>query len=193
MKAFRVFIFVLVSAGLIWLTVLLIGKAFSTTSSTTTTPTKSLVNYATTDAEFVMLIDGPVESDQTHQSLRITVSRDQNVIQLMNGYEGQVVNQQSFASNSTAYAAFLKSLDKAGFAKKALTTVSSDERGYCPLRNRFVYTIEENGAQKQRVWTTSCGIGNYAGTQSLTRRLFIDQIPSDSFSAMLRNTSFSTQ
>lgn len=192
MRAFRVFIFILISIGLVWLTIILIGKALST-PTTTTTPTKSLVSYDTTGAEVVMLIDGPVESDQTHQSLRITVGRDENVVELLNGYEGQVTNRQSFASNSVAYAAFLKSLDKAGFNKPTLKNISADERGYCPLRNRFVYTIEENNDQKQRAWTTSCGIGNYAGDQLLTRRLFINQIPTTTFNDMLRGTRFSVQ
>lgn len=192
MKAFRVFIFVLIAAGLVWLMVILIGKAFSTTP-TTVTPVKSLVSYATTDADVVMLIDGPVQSDQTHQSLRITVGRDQNTIELMNGYEGEVLNRESFPSNSTAYAAFLKALDKAGFNSPVSKSISTDERGYCPLRNRFIYTIEENGAQKQRAWTTSCGTGNYTGVQSLTRRLFINQIPTESFNDMLRGVGLSTQ
>jgi hypothetical protein len=151
------------------------------------------VQYDQADTEFVMLIDGPVQSNQTHQSLRITVSQNENVIELMNGYEGQVVSREAFTSNSIAYAAFLKSLDKSGFAKAVSKSTSADERGYCPLRNRFIYTIEENGAQKQRAWTSSCGIGNYTGDQALTRRLFVNQIPSDAFSNILRGTSFSTQ
>jgi len=194
MRAFRVFIFILITVGLVWLTIILIGKALSTTpATTTTTQTKSLSRYDATNTELVMLIDGPVQSDQTHQSLRITVAQNENAIELMNGYEGQVVNREAFASNSIAYAAFLKSLDKIGFGKPALKSISADERGYCPLRNRFIYTIEENGTQKQRTWTSSCGIGNYAGDQTLTRRLFIDQIPADAFRNILRSTSFSTQ
>lgn len=194
MRAFRVFIFILISIGLVWLTIILIGKALSTpTTSTTTTQTKSLARYDTTDSEFVMLIDGPVQSDKTHQSLRITVSQNENAIELMSGYEGQVVNREAFANNSIAYATFLKSLDKIGFGKTALKNISADERGYCPLRNRFIYTVEENNEQKQRAWTSTCGIGNYAGDRTLTRRLFIDQIPTDAFNNILRGTSFSTQ
>lgn len=193
MRAFRIFLFLLIAVGLIWLTVILIGKALSTGSSSTSTPQQSLVSYATTDAEFVMLIDGPVQSDQTHQSLRITVARDQNVIELMNGYEGQVVSQESFASNSVAFAAFLKSLDKVGFSQPVSKSVSADERGVCPFRNRFIYSITQNGTEKRRAWTTTCNTGNYAGVQSSTRLLFINQIPSQSFSATLRGQNFSTQ
>ena len=193
MRAFRIFIFILISIGLIWLTVILIGKALSSPTSTTTTTTQSLVRYDDPDTQFVMLIDGPVQADQTHQSLRISVSQKENVIELMNGYEEQVVNRQAFESNSTAFATFLKSLDKVNFSRAVAKNVSSDERGYCPLQNRFIYTIEQNGAEKQRAWTSSCRIGNYTGNQSLTRRLFIDQIPSDALNDVLRGTSFSIQ
>jgi len=193
MRAFRIFIFILISIGLVWLTVILIGKALSSPSTTTTSTVQSLVRYDTPGTDFVMLIDGPVQADQTHQSLRITVSQSENVVELMNGYEGQVINRQSFESNSTAFATFLKSLDKIGFSRAVSKSVSSDERGYCPLQNRFIYTIEENGAQKQRAWTSTCRIGNYTGDQSMTRRLFINQIPTDAFSEVLRGTSFSIQ
>lgn len=193
MKAFRIFIFILISAGLIWLTVILIGKALSAPTATNTTTTQSLVRYDDPDTQFVMFIDGPVQADQTHQSLRISVSQRENVIELMNGYEGQVVNRQAFESNSTAFATFLKSLDKVNFSRTVSRSVSSDERGYCPLQNRFIYTIEQNGAEKQRAWTSSCRIGNYTGNQSMTRRLFIDQIPSDAFNSVLQGVNLSTQ
>jgi hypothetical protein len=193
MRTVRIILFILIAVGLIWLMIILIGKALSGGSTPTTTAPQSLVSYATTDADFVMLIDGPVQSDQTHQSLRITVGRDQNTVELMNGYEGQVVNQASFASNSTAFAAFLKSLDKVGFGRAVSSSISADERGYCPFRNRFVYTIEQDNAQKRRAWTTSCGTGNYLGERASTRRLFINQIPTDSFNAILRGTGMSTQ
>ena len=157
--------------------VFLLSKAFSTSSKTTVSQPKSLVSYANSEADVSMYVDGAVTIDQAHEALRITVGRDQNKIERINGYTGQVVRQEVFPSNPEAFAAFLKSLDKAGFTKAVSKSVSTDERGYCPLRSRFIYTLQVDGADKIREWTSSCDIGNYTGTQSLTRQLFVNQIP----------------
>ena len=196
MKAVKAIIFVLVVVGLIWLIVFLLGKAFtpSTKNSTkTNTPSQSLSRFADDNAaETIMYIDGPVQIDQSHEALRITVSRMTNKIEYITGYEGTVARQEVFPSNKEAYAAFLKSLDKAGFAKSVSTKVSEDERGYCPLRNRFIYTQKDGNKEVVRTWTSSCNVGNYTGNQSLTRQLFLNQIPYTNLQEILRGTKLST-
>lgn len=191
MKAARFILFILVAIGMIWLIFILLSKAFSTSSSTTPTTQTQLVSYADTNAVTTMFIDGPVVANQVHEALRITVSRSQAKVELINGYEGEVVRQETFSSNSTAYAAFLKALDKALFDNPVAASVSTDERGYCPLRNRFVYTLDTGSKQVIRAWTSSCGIGNYTGNRQLTRTLFINQIPRTILNDVLRGTKIS--
>ncbi len=43
-----------------------------------------------------------------------------------------------------AYGAFLQSLAHAGFDKGDKDPALKDERGYCPLGNRYIYEIVEN-------------------------------------------------
>lgn len=193
MRVIRTILFILVGIGLLWLIFLLFNKAFSITGTTTsTTQQKSLSSYADTDAVAAMYIDGPVQSDQEHTSLRITVSRSQTEVELINGYEGRVVRQEAFQNNSTSYINFLKALDKAQFNRAVKKNISKDERGFCPLRNRFIYTLNQGATTLIRSWTSTCGTGNFSGNQALVRQLFVQQIPNTTFQDVLRGSNFST-
>lgn len=194
MRVIRTILFILVGIGLLWLIFLLLGKAFSVTSNTSTTSTtqNSLSSYATTNAVTAMYIDGPVRSDQEHMALRISVSKSQAAIELISGYEGRVVRQETFENNTESYANFLKALSKAQFDSPVKKSVSKDERGFCPLRNRFIYTLDQGATSKIRSWTSTCGTGNFSGNQALVRQLFMRQIPDSMLRDVLRGSNLST-
>lgn len=193
MKAVRTIIYILLSIGLIWLLALLFNRVFSSSTSNTTLTTRptELVSYADTDTIVEMYIDGPTRAKTEHESLKVTVGRSQVQIQLMRSFGGEVTKQESFPNNTTSYAAFLKALDRAQFDRAVSAAVPEDERGYCPLRNRFIYTTEGGDAKTARAWTTSCGVGNFQGNHQLVRRLFLDQVPRDTLNAVLQEASFS--
>lgn len=193
MKAFRTLIFILLSIGLVWLLVLLFNKVFST-DNTTTAPTQTqtrLVSYAETDTIATTYIDGPVEADGQHESIRISVGRAQTKIELMRGYDQQVIQQFTAPNNSVSYANFLKSLDTARYSAPINKTVTTDERGSCPLRNRYIYTLENGTQTIMRAWSDGCGGGNFTGQASLVRQLFANQIPRDSMSSIQKSTKLS--
>ncbi len=187
MRIVRTILFILIVIGLIWLVVLLFTRAFSGPNASAPTP---LVDYAKTDTVVTMYIDGPVVANQEYRGLRITVGREEVKAELMNGYQHDVVSQQTFESNSTAYAAFLKSLQRAGFNEPISTSITADERGVCPQHNRFIYTLENGQDEKKRTWTSRCG-GNYQGQQSLTRELFLRQVPRAPLNTMVRGSGLS--
>lgn len=187
MRIVRTILFILIVLGLIWLIVLLFTRAFSGSNTTAPTP---LVNFANTDTVVTMYIDGPVVANQQYRGLRITVGRDEVKSELMDGYQKDVVSQQTFDNNSTAYATFLKALQRAGFNEPIATNITADERGLCPQRNRFIYTLEDGQTEKKRMWTSQCG-GNYQGMQQLTRQLFLAQVPRTSLNSMIRGTGLS--
>ncbi len=193
MRFARTIIYVLLSIGLIWLIVLLFSRVFSSNSTgkTTTTAPTELVSYANTSTIISSYVDGPVEADNDHESLRISVGRDQVKIEVMRGYANQVIRQDTFVNNTTSYANFLKSLDKAQFDLPLNNEISKDERGSCPLRNRYVYTIDDGSREISRFWTTSCGVGNFRGNRLLIQRLFAEQIPQETMKSVLRETKLS--
>jgi len=139
---------------------------------------KTLDSYASTDAEVSVTIDGPIVADQNHQAVKITVSNDSAVFEQIQGYQGDVIKQQSYPNNTDAYTNFLFALERAGFTEGSSASNLKDERGYCPLGDRYIFEINQDGKELERYWATSCGNPKtYKGIVGLTLTLFQDQIP----------------
>ena len=192
MKLVKTILFILICIGLIWLGILLIRSAFSAmTSSRQSTQINREINmssFANSDAIATLYVDGPIQADPVHQAVRITVTRNQSKIELIEGYEGKVVRQEAFESNSTAYEQFLKALENAGFDKAVNANVTKDERGMCPLGFRYIYRLDNGSDSVVRSWSTSCSRGNATGDTTLIRNVFRNQIPEDRYREVLRNT-----
>ena len=192
MRAVRIIIFLLVVTGLIWLLVVLFQSVFSNGNSTTSTVTKvNLTSYANTDAAATLYIDGQVVANQEHNAVRITVDRNQASIEVIKGYDGQVVAQQVFPNTQASYLQFLSALDKAGYTKGDSDPALQNDAGSCPLGSRYIYTLTDGSKEVLHYWTTSCSNagGTYGGSSSLTRQLFMLQIPETVLNGLTRNLS----
>ncbi len=182
----RYFIGFLITIGLIIFLIVLLftggGGSKSKTQSGTQRPTtvQQLGDFASTDAVARLTIDGPINADQNHQSVQITVGNDDTTYQQFQGYQGTVVNQQNFVNNQAAYSNFLFALGHAGYLLGDNSKLLANEKGYCALGNRYVFELIEGGDTIQRYWATSCGNGSprtYKGNLSLTLTLFQRQVP----------------
>jgi len=139
---------------------------------------KALSSYSNTDAQAQLTIDGPVNDDQEHRALRITVGSNAVTFEALQGYQGNVTNTQTFGNNPDAYANFLLALAYAGFTQGNNTKAFSDERGRCPLGNRYVFSFSQDGRSIERYWATSCnGDKTYQGNLGLSLDLFEAQVP----------------
>jgi hypothetical protein len=139
---------------------------------------KSTLSYATTDAQARLTIDGPVNADQNHQIVQITVGKDLVTYQQIQGYQGHAVNTLTFANNENAYANFLLALARAGFTNGSNDPSLQDERGYCPLGDRYIFQFTQDGTDIERYWATNCGNPKtYLGNLNLTLDLFQAQVP----------------
>lgn len=175
-RVVRLVIFILFVIGLIWLIILLFSRVFSGGNQTAPVSTTRLSSYAKNGTTAQFLIDGPIVVSQDHRSLRISVDASQSSIELLSGYDGQVIRLESFPNTDQGYLNFLKSLDTLGFSKGNKVALK-DERGQCPLKNRFVYSLKDNGTDVFRYWSTSCGSGNFGGNRNSVRALFQRQVP----------------
>ncbi len=190
MRAARILIFLLVVAGLIWLVVVLFQNVFSGNTSTANPNTKlSLASYASTDVVATVYIDGPVVANQDHNAVRITVDRNQSAIEVIKGYDDQVVAQQVFPSSQASYLEFLSALNRANFTKGKSDPALQNDKGACPFGNRYIYTLSDGSKEILHYWTTNCsgGGGTYNGNASLTRELFIRQIPDRQLSLITKD------
>jgi hypothetical protein len=141
---------------------------------------KPLGDYAATDATVSFTVDGIVNGDELHRSIRITVSDNQREVDVLQGYNPQVITSKSFINNQEAFTVFLKSIGNSGFVtKNKKSKAPADPAGLCPLGFRYIMNLNQDGDDLSNLWTSSCGtaVGNSAGALSTIQTLFQDQIP----------------
>lgn len=169
---------ILIAIGLVVLTIILIVKALGGGGGSSEAPRQiDLNSYASTSAVMQMTIDGPVNADKTHNQIRVTVGRDETTLDILKGYQGNVVSTKTFANNQDSYAQFLHALNVAGFTKGNTDPNLRDERGYCPTGERFIFKAISGDQDVMRWWKSSCGQGNFRGRSDVIRILFKAQVP----------------
>lgn len=142
---------------------------------------KPLGDYADTTALVSFTVDGIVNGDEMHRSIRITVDANQRQLDVLQGYNPQVITSKTFVNNQEAYRVFLKSIGNSGFvAKDKKSKAPADPAGLCPLGFRYILNLNQDGDDLSNLWTSSCGkaVGNSAGALTTIQALFQDQIPS---------------
>lgn len=177
----------LVGLGIVILVIVLLVRLFSGPHGTPA-PKIDITSYANTGASATLVLQGPNVVDQDYREVKITVGRDTNEIDLIQGYEGHVIKSQMYPSNSTAFSAFLQSLDLLGFSK-GTTKDLGDYRGYCPFGSRYLYKFNNGTSDVFNYWSTSCGgQSTFKGSAPSVRRLFVAQIPTTDIDDFLNNT-----
>ncbi len=147
------------------------------TNKTTANLPKSISQY-NNDSSYVRLtIDGPVNADQNHRMIRITVAQDQNNLDIFQGYQYTSLGTYGFGSNKDAYNDFLYALQNGGF-DKTLDRRSANYYGMCPQGSRYIFEVFDNQERISQRWSASCGnMGNFGGRTALMLSLFKAQIP----------------
>ncbi|HSX34197.1 MAG TPA: hypothetical protein VLF62_00960 [Candidatus Saccharimonadales bacterium] len=163
--------------ALIILVFVLIVRGFSGGGSKNDKPQTDLSDYTNTSTVMRFTTEGPVTANQNYDEIRITVGRDASTVEVVNGYQGNVVKAKTYPNNSDAYGNFLRSLQLLNFTKGNPDPKLADERGYCPTGNRYVYEIVSGNADVQRFWIGTCGVGTFKGNSQVIRSLFRSQIP----------------
>jgi hypothetical protein len=185
----RYFFGFLLAIGLIVFTFILVLRGFHSGSSSPAITT-SLTSYTNTDTTVQFTDDGPVNADQIHQGIRITVGQFATTIQIYQGYQNDITNSQTYSNNPNAYGTFLRALDLAGYTlgDKNPSPALADPRGVCPVGQHYSFqVISGNETNLQNYWSTSCGGGTFNGPVQTIENLFQDQVPS--YSAIAGNVS----
>lgn len=136
-----------------------------------------LPQYANTNASVSMTLDGRVNGEDAHRAIRITVSRDQRTVETIQGYNGRVIDSHTQANNVGAYEVFLRSINNSGFMSRIKNAkVPEDPKGQCPAGFRTIFMLDKDTKPLSSLWTSDCGIGNFAGNLDLLQELFRMQI-----------------
>lgn len=134
-----------------------------------------LPDYANTATVMRYTVDGPINADQNHRQVRITVGQDQSSIDILQGYQGTVIDSKQYPNNEPAYNSFLHALVLENYTAVKKSTI--DSTSVCPLGNRYHLEIITDGQDVQNLWTATCTSGTYGGLFSNTSILFKAQIP----------------
>jgi hypothetical protein len=137
-----------------------------------------LVGFASTDTQVRFTIQGPIVAESQRQEVQITVDRDNVTYEQIQGYDGNVVNTQTFSNTQNSYDYFLHALKYAGFNLGNTSSALKDSTGRCSTGQVYLYEVIENGDTVQHYWATSCGgLKTYQGNITVTQTLFRAQVP----------------
>lgn len=133
-----------------------------------------------------MSVRGPINANENHYSIVMTISVSQRQITTYRGYDGSIIRDERLGNTRIAFDDFLAALSRAGFMKEN----PSDEpyQGICATGQLvffevFEYVQNEQGQTIERsatkLWTTTCNKlnGNFAGLFNNVIDLFKAQIP----------------
>lgn len=135
-----------------------------------------LTDYAEKNSAVSLTTIGRLVGNDEHRAVRITVSANERRIEILGGYEQQVLSSQTYPNNQEAYETLLSALGGQGFTRSKDTDVT-DPRAICPTGSRYEYRVTENSEEKSNLWSVSCDkSGNFNGRPSTIRQLFQRQI-----------------
>jgi hypothetical protein len=156
------------------------GKPKPAPSPTPPAPVvKSLPEYSDTYAEVSFTTDGHINGDDKHRAIKITVDKFQRKVDILGGYDYNVIEEHTQPNTETAYNVFLTALNNEGFTlKRAKSKSPASEKGQCPLGTRKIYELNDSGDSLSRLWSSSCGltVGTFGGSSGAVQTLFQDQI-----------------
>ncbi len=142
--------------------------------------TKPLHEWASTGASVSVTTQGPVYGNELYHEIRMTVSRRERTIDIIEGYQGLVIETKSYPNNQDAYDIFLRALEVSGFGKEQKPT-ATDELSTCNQGYHYVYELKNTSSAQddKRTWSVTCGVtlGSAAGNGPNIRLLFQQQIP----------------
>lgn len=182
MNTMRLIVSILIGIGLIVIVLILIFRAFASLGTTNRSDVDrsqaNLASQADNDSTMRFTTQGRINSEEEHRQIVISVSRSQVQMQVMSGYQNNVIDSATFANNEAAYGNFLRALDLAGFTNGNDSEELRDERGYCPRGQRFVLEAHGEGLDT-RFWSTSCSNTTRTSRADVNtvRDLFRAQVP----------------
>lgn len=122
---------------------------------------------------------GVVNGQEIHRDIRITIGPGTRLIEVVQGYNGQVIKSEEFPNTSEAYRTFAAALNGAGYALSVGPEGRGIEDQSCPLGRRYAYEVAPDSNDISRTWSTSCATnqGTFGGNAQQVRSLFQRQIP----------------
>lgn len=120
--------------------------------------------------------EGPINAPENHRTIQVTITPLTRQIDIIAGYQGQVIATKTYDNNQQSFEAFAAALARAGFTQERAVQ-SNNSESICAAGSRTHYRIIQNGDYDMNHWTASCTAGTFGGDAPATNRLFQLQIP----------------
>lgn len=138
---------------------------------------KQLVEYAKQNSSVSVTTTGPLVGDEDRRSIQITISALERELEVLSGYDGQVIDSYSFPNTPEAYKTFLSAMSGQGFTAAKSSNIE-DKWRVCPTGRHFEYKLTEMNKTVSDLWGVSCDkSGTFNGKGNTVRQLFERQIP----------------
>ena len=124
--------------------------------------------------------DGQITAQEQHYSVQITIDSGSRRIDVMQGYNGNIIRSQSYSNTIASYDAFYAAINNVGFFVKRENANGADRVGVCPFGIRYSYQAGSPISELSLdTWGSSCGTktGTFGGNASQVKTLFKEQIP----------------
>lgn len=156
-------------------------RTFSSNDATATEDTGAFVltDFDTTSSSLQLTYDGKIVAREDHRVVKISVSADRRVIEVLRGYDNSVITRKSYPNTLASYQTFIRAVNYEGFADRKDNKLGDDERGICPEGRRTVTELFNNDELRSRLWHATCSprLGTLAGDARALFTLFKLQIP----------------
>ena len=127
-----------------------------------------------------LTVRGPIVSDESFRSYRVTISPEERDITTYGGYLEKVIETKKFDNNNRAYEELVHALDKRRMMDgRVLTEEQNDLRGICASGQIYQFDTLVNGETVCSLWTSDCDGSKGSATANVSEviNMFLNQIP----------------
>ena len=127
-----------------------------------------------------LTVRGPIVSDESFRSYRVTISPEERDITTYEGYLEKVIETKKFDNNNRAYEELVHALDKRRMMDgRVLTEEQNDLRGICASGQIYQFDTLVNGETVRSLWTSDCDGSKGSATANVSEviDMFLNQIP----------------
>ena len=156
------------------------GSSNDSTNTAVTDEGRTALLTVDTSRSVRLTVRGPIVSDESFRSYRVTISPEERDITTYEGYLEKVIETKKFDNNNRAYEELVHALDKRRMMDgRVLTEEQNDLRGICASGQIYQFDTLVNGETVRSLWTSDCDGSKGSATANVSEviNMFLNQIP----------------
>lgn len=156
------------------------GSSNDSTSTAVTDEGRTALLTVDTSRSVRLTVRGPIVSNESFRSYRVTISPEERDITTYEGYMEKVIETKKFDNNNRAYEELVHALDKRRMMDgRVLTEEQNDLRGICASGQIYQFDTLVNGETVRSLWTSDCDGSKGSATANVSEviNMFLNQIP----------------